>query len=198
MLCSIWILVSQSGNKPVSSALEMQSVNRWIDRKVPSRYFKWYIPFYKRKSLFFNVVTNCFLITSWFLSVNCLIHKFCLLLFVVFTLSLLIHKLKTWNHNILVIYFAYIFWSMLHCLMLLILFFKRRLILFSVEEKVYVNIKCIYVYAYTYTHIYTHTQTYTQRGACLYTYIQAARKKDLEWYIPRQIPLLARIKNSLF
>ena len=99
MLCSIWILVSQSGNKPVSSALEMQSVNRWIDRKVPSRCFKWYIPFYKRKSLFFNVVTNCFLITLWFLSVNCLIHKFCLLLFVVYTLSLLIHKLKTWNHN---------------------------------------------------------------------------------------------------
>lgn len=71
---------------------------------------------------------------------------------------------------------------MLHCLILLILFFKRRLIFFPVEEKVYANIKCIcvYVYACTYRHIYTHTQTYTQRDACLHTYIHAAREKDLK------------------
>lgn len=74
------------------------------------------------------------------------------------------------------------------------------MIFFPVEEKVYANIKCIcvYVYACTYRHIYTHTQTYTQRDACLHTYIHAAREKDLKWYIPRQIPLVARIKNSLF
>ena len=97
MLCSIWVFVSQSGNKPVSSALEIKNLKHWTGRKVPSRCFKWYSPFYRREKPLFYAVTDCFLIALWFLSVNCLIHKLCLFFFVVFTFYLLIYKLKTWN-----------------------------------------------------------------------------------------------------